>query len=194
MRISRNAFSSLPVWLLPWLSSPIVWDDACLLTCAEASDISHAVRASDGRVYDIEALHEFFASCGPAARVLPHEIIDFVVTIPWVFFMTGKLWKRVFWRACQINMQSKKLNEDAHSPCKTSELPLQSSAHVAVPLQKSVFMRVIENNIHRVKADSAFLGKRGIKRSASSAFQETTHSSSWKKNKRSKTSTDVNQS
>ena len=191
MRISRQVFTSLPSWMLPWLSSPIVWDDACLLSCAEADDITHAVRASDGRVYDVEALHNFFASCGSTARVLPHEMIDYVVTIPWIHFMAEKLWKRVFCRACQISLQSKELHQGRYAPC--AQTASQSSSPRISPT-KSMFLRVVETNTRRIQVDSEFFGKRGIKRSACSAFEETASSPSWKKNKHTKTRSDVERS
>mgnify|MGYP007078073176 CR=1 FL=1 len=164
MRVSIATFHALPVWTIPWLTSPIAWDDACLLTCANACDIRHAVRASDGRVYDACALHNMFKLCGPSARVLHHETIDFVEAVPWGYTMAQSMWR------CALDL------------IRTSPR-LPTSKMTCAPVRAHMQLRVLHNNVHRAKTRESFGGKRGLKRHADSAFEPVAHNDD-QKNKR----------
>lgn len=151
MKMSLETFSCIPNILIPIFTSPITYDDNCLLTCEKCSDLMHAVRASDGRVYDAYSLHSF-ARVHKGVCVIPDCPIHHVIAIPFVSHIAHMFWKRAQVRLFQL-----------------SELMKTTNAHTATRKQ-SLFMRVIEEN-KRKRVHLSFRGeRRELKRSATSAF------------------------
>jgi len=86
MRISVEDFIKMSEWELfdfsPFISFS---DEICLLTCKDVSDIDHAVKASDGRIYDVFALHTWLSQ-QEKKYIIPGLNIEYVDGFTFLYY------------------------------------------------------------------------------------------------------------
>ena len=170
MLISAGVFCRIPRCLLFVLASPLPYDDACLVTFEEGSRIPHAVVASDGRVYDAFALHNFLSQAKQSRRhIIPNRPIEHIVCIPWMFFLARTMWMRARMRLqMMVHPASPGLSPpkpvtrvDAAVQTDSPGLPTTNTAtRVDAAVQTDpivarthIFMRVVNNNIARASRE-----------------------------------------
>lgn len=107
---------------LQWSSFSLNWfgpvfgheDKRCLLTLKDVPAITHAVRASDGQVYDVSALQNWLKrQSGPNYFVIPGKLIDNVYGVFW--------YETIFCRVSLIWQHAKEKWNTVSQPSKTTK-------------------------------------------------------------------------
>ena len=84
MWIARTTFIALPDFVVQIVAGPLHRndeEDCCLLTCTEITKLGHAVRGSDGRIYDAIQLKRWLKTCSDnnlPPHVIPGCYIEYV--------------------------------------------------------------------------------------------------------------------
>ena len=146
-------FVRVPRQMLCVLSGPAVQEnDICLITHEEIKSLHHVVRGSDGRWYDAFALQHWLRFPRPKF-VVPGCPIDHVFLTPCLLHYFERAWHFMLVCCARVAQEAQ-----------------VTHASIAERPKRALFLQIIDYHRAAKQSGPGFCGKRGIKRSAASAF------------------------